>query len=363
MIRLRTPVSPLASSLNPYVPGEQPKPGEVFCKLNTNENPYPPSPAVHVAIENAIGGLPLYPDPTSSALCAAIASRHGLSVDQVFVGNGSDEVLAHCFPAFFCEQDAPVLFADITYSFYEVYAAFYRVPAIQIPLSEDFCVDVDTFVHTENAGILLANPNAPTGIALTPDEILRIVNAHPQSAVIVDEAYVEFGAQSLIPFIPRCPNLVIVRTLSKSHALAGLRVGYAVGNSLLIKALWAVKDSFNSYPLDRLAQAGATAALLDDEYTLMHCERIMRTRARFVETLRHRRFRVLESKANFVFASPPGGEAAALQTALRKRGILVRHFAKPRIAQWLRISVGTDESMNKLIEAIDKIGIESGGTK
>lgn len=347
------PISPLCRSLTPYVPGEQPKPGEDLLKLNTNENPYPPAPGVEGAIRRVIDRLALYPDPQSAGLCRAIAARHGVAENQVFVGNGSDEVLGLCFPAFFQRQPLPVAFADITYSFYEVYAGLFSTETAVIPLQPDFTMDVGAFIHTPNAGVLLANPNAPTGLCLSPDDILRIAAAHPHSAVVVDEAYVEFGAPSMIPYIPKQPNLVVVRTLSKSHALAGLRVGYAVGDAALIAALWTVKDSFNSFPLDQLAQAGAAAAIEDDDYTRAQCEKIMHTRDAFSTALKERGFAVLESRANFVFAKPPRGDAATLLKALRQQGILVRHFQKPRIQAWLRISIGTDAQMQRLLRAID----------
>ncbi len=352
---MRSPISPLAASLTPYVPGEQPKAGELLCKLNTNENPYPPAPGVTSAIHGAVISLPLYPDPKSHALCKAIANRHGVAIDQVFVGNGSDEVLALCFPAFFCEQPLPVAFANITYSFYDVFASLYRVDSTHIPLCDDFSMDVDAFVKTQNGGILIANPNAPTGIALDPQEILRIAQSHTQSAVVVDEAYVEFGASSMIPYIDQQPNILTVHTLSKSHALAGLRVGYAVGRADLIGALWAVKDSFNSYPLDHLAQAGATAAIQSDEYTLSQCNMIVDTRSWVEAAFQKRGFFVLKSAANFLFVRPPDGRAASLQQALRNHGILVRHFDKPRVNEWLRITIGTDTQMERLMNAIDLI--------
>ncbi len=352
---MRSPISPLARSLSPYVPGEQPKAGEILCKLNTNENSYPPAPGVIDAITKAVEYLPLYPDPMSSELCNAIATRHGVGVDQVFVGNGSDEVLALCFPTFFCEQGLPVAFADITYSFYEVYANLFRVPSVRIPLLDDFSMDVEAFLSTQNAGILLANPNAPTGKALLPKDILRIAQSHPQNAVVVDEAYVEFGAQSVISYISEQPNILVIRTLSKSHALAGLRVGYAIGSAELIRTLWTVKDSFNSYPLDRLAQAGATAAIQSDVYTRQQCQKVMATRDWTAAELSKRGFRVIESMSNFLFVRPKDGHALQLQKNLRTKGILVRHFQKNRIDEYLRITIGTNEQMNRLLSAIDEL--------
>ena len=352
---MRSPISPLAKSLSPYVPGEQPRAGEVLCKLNTNENPYPPAPGVNEAILKAAEYLPLYPDPTSAALCDAIAKRHGVDIDQIFVGNGSDEVLALCFPAYFCDQGLPVAYCDITYSFYEVYAKLFRVPIVQIPLLADFSVDVEAFIKTPNAGVLLANPNAPTGKTLPPQEILRIARSHPQSAVLVDEAYVEFGARSMISYIKDQPNILVVRTLSKSHALAGLRTGYAVGSKELIAALWSVKDSFNSYPLDRLAQAGATAAIKAEDYTQTQCQKVMQTRDRVTRELINRNFSVVESMSNYLFVRPKDGRAAELQKSLRTKGVLVRHFQKKRIEEYLRITVGSDEQMKRLLDALDEL--------
>lgn len=346
-------ISPLAQSLTPYVPGEQPRTDIPWIKLNTNENPYPPSPAVQPAIEQAIAHLPLYPEPTSRIVRQAVARRHGLTEQQVFIGNGSDDVLALCFPAFFQGQELPVRLADITYSFYQVYAALFGVPAETCPLDDAFQMPVDAFCQGPCAGVLLTNPNAPTGLSLPLCAIERVLQAQPDCLVLVDEAYVEFGAQSAVGLIDRYPNLLVVRTLSKSHGLAGLRVGYAMGQPPLIQALTSIKDSFNSYPVDRLAQAGAAAALADDAYTQHCCRKIIHTRAWFTQALRERGFDVLDSMANFVFARPADGDAVGLQAYLRSKGILVRHFDAPRIADRLRISIGTDCHMQALIEALD----------
>lgn len=347
-----TIISPLAGTLSPYVPGEQPKGASRVVKLNTNENPYPPSPQIDAALRSAAGALRLYPDPASLSLRQAIAKQEGLTADQVFVGNGSDEVLALCFPAFFVGQDRPVQFADITYSFYEVYARLFGVEVEKVPLTALFEMDLPSFCAGRAGGVLLPNPNAPTGIALSLCQIERVLRANPDCLVLIDEAYVAFGAQSAAQLIGRYPNLLVVRTLSKSHALAGLRVGYALGQAPLIHALTCVKDSFNSYPLDRLAQAGAQAAIEDAAYTRQRCDEIAQTRAWFVEALQERGFTVLPSLANFVFASPPDGDGAALFAFLRARGILVRHFDKPRISSYLRITIGTDEQMRALLSAL-----------
>ena len=272
------------------------------------------------------------------------------------MGNGSDEVLGLCFPAFFAGQAQPVQFADITYSFYEVYAQLFGVAVQKIPLTADFCIDLPAFCQGAAGGILIPNPNAPTGIALTLSEIEQILHTNPQCLVLIDEAYVAFGAQSAASLIGRYENLLVVRTLSKSHALAGLRVGYALGNRQLIHALTSVKDSFNSYPVDQLAQAGAQAAIEDAAYTQARCEEIQATRTWFCQELRDRGFTVLPSQANFVFASPPDGDGKGFFAKLRARQVLVRHFDKPRISGYLRITIGTREEMQALLDALDEEG-------
>ncbi len=346
-------LSPLLRTLCPYVPGEQPQSDLPLIKLNTNENPYPPSPRIHPALQEAASLLQLYPEPSCLLLRQSIASAEGLSPEQVFVGNGSDEVLALCFPAFFQKQPHPVLFADITYSFYEVYAQLFGVAVQTIPLRADFSLDVAAFCTTPAGGLLLPNPNAPTGLFLPLEEIERILLAHPQCVILVDEAYVAFGGTSAAGLIGRYPNLLVVRTLSKSHALAGLRVGYAMGQPALIEALHQVKDSFNSYTVDRLAQAAARAALEDGAYTARQCEKVVQTRAWFIEALKERGFSVLPSLANFVFASPSDKNAQAVFQKLRAHNVLVRYFKKPRIDQYLRITIGTDEQMHALLSALD----------
>lgn len=352
---MQSRISPLAQSLTPYVPGEQPRAGEVWTKLNTNENPYPPSEDVRKAIDAAMGQLALYPDPCALSLREAIAQQNGVAVEEVFVGNGSDEVLAMCFPAFFAGQPYPVRFADITYSFYKVYASLFSVEAQIVPLRDDYTMDVGAFCMPQCSGILIPNPNAPTGILLETGEIQRILRAHPDCVVVIDEAYIAFGGQSMVSWVRTYPNLLVVRTLSKSHALAGLRVGYAIGQKELITALTCIKDSFNSYPLDQLAQAGARAAILDEAYTRQQCQRVQHTRQWTTQQLRMRGFTVLDSAANFVFARPHEGDAARVHAALRARHVLVRYFPGLRTGQWLRISIGTDAQMHALMEALDTI--------
>ena len=336
--------------LTPYVPGEQPRrPGLV--KLNTNELPYGPGPRVLDAIRAATDDtLRLYPDPDSTALCRALARHHGLDPAQVFVGNGSDEVLAHAFQALL-RQDRPLLFPDITYSFYPVYCGLYDVAHETVPLDDALSVRIADYRRSCGA-IILANPNAPTGIALPLIEIEALLDDHPDVPVLIDEAYVDFGARTAIGLIRRHPNLLVVHTLSKSRALAGLRVGAAFGHPDLIEALGRVKDSFNSYPLGRLAQAGATVAIADDEWFEHVRGLVMASRDRLVDGLCRLGLVVLPSSANFVFACHPERTGAALQGALREAGVLVRHFERPRIADYLRITVGTDAQCDALLDAL-----------
>lgn len=339
--------------LEAYVPGEQPR-DRKYIKLNTNENPYPPSPKAVAAMNSAIGDdMRLYPDPECSELVEAIAARYGVEKEQVFVGNGSDEVLAMCFPAFF-DTDKTILFPDITYSFYPVYAELYQVPYETVALNGDFTVPVDALLRP-NGGVIIANPNAPTGIALPLDEIERIVAGNPDSVVIVDEAYVDFGGVSALPLINKYPNVLVVRTTSKSYSLAGLRVGWAMGDAALISALNTVKNSINSYTLDRIAIAGGAAAIADKEYFEGCCERVIATRQRSIAALSELGFRCLPSSTNFIFAAPTKIAAEELFKKLREHGVLVRYFKKPRIDGFLRISVGTDEEMDALITAVKAI--------
>ncbi len=342
--------SDLVAQLSPYVPGEQPKIANLV-KLNTNENPYPPSPRVVEAIRAATGdALRLYPDPTSEALRRAIATHHGLQPSQVFAGNGSDEVLAHAFLGLL-KHPQPLLFPDISYSFYPVYCGLYGIAHRTVPLDDGLAIRVDDYLQP-CGGIILPNPNAPTGRALPAADIERLLAAHPDTPVVVDEAYVDFGGETVIPLIHRYPNLLVVQTLSKSRSLAGLRVGFAAGHADLIEALVRVKDSFNSYPVDRLASAGAVAAYEDVAYFEKTRQAVIATRERTSAALRALGFEVLPSAANFVFARHPGHDGGALQRALRERGVLVRHFARPRIDQYLRISIGTDAESDALLAAL-----------
>lgn len=333
-----------AASISPYVAGEQPQ-GSDIIKLNTNENPYPPSPKALEVLKSFAGErLRLYPKPDGGSLKSAVAQIYGLSEEHVFCGNGSDEVLGLAFQAFF---DGDVVFPDITYSFYPVWADLYGISYRLVPLKSDFTIPMDELT---GGGVVLANPNAPTGIALGLDEVEFILQRNSEHVVIVDEAYASFGAGSAASLIPKYPNLLIVSTMSKSHALAGLRVAFALGQPHLIQGLVRIRDSFNSYPLDMIAQDAAAAAILDTDYCAAMSEKIMATRERTTERLGELGFKVLQSKANFVFASHPGVSAAALKKYLAENSIYVRHFNKPRIYDYLRITIGTDEQMDKLIE-------------
>lgn len=345
------------ADLIPYTPGEQPKVDNLL-KLNTNENPYGPSPGALRAIKAAANDrLRLYSDPASSALSEAIAQRHGLETDQVFVGNGSDEVLAHVFNGLFLRGGRKLLMPDVTYSFYPTYCRLFDIPHLTIPLSEDFSLNPQDYANEQvrgAAGIIFANPNAPTSLALDLDQIARIAVANPETVVVVDEAYVDFGAESAVNLLADHENVLVIQTFSKSRSLAGLRVGFAMGSAQLIEGLRRVKDSFNSYPLDMLAQAGALAALQDETYFERTRKAIMDTRDQLALDLTQMGFDVLPSKANFVFARHRSSDAVKLATALRERGILVRHFAQPRIDQYLRITVGTDDDCARLARSWQK---------
>jgi histidinol-phosphate aminotransferase len=356
--------SEVVHGLTPYVPGEQPR-IDGLIKLNTNECPYPPSDKVLQAIAaQTTGDLRLYPDPQATGLRAAIAHHHGLKAEQVFVGNGSDEVLAHAFMALL-RHPAPLLHPDISYSFYPVYARLYGIETREIALRADFSIAVDDYLQGgPNGGIIFPNPNAPTGMALPLAEVERLLAGNPDSVVVVDEAYVDFGAQTAATLIDRYPQLLVIRTLSKAWALAGLRVGYALGHPDLIDALSRVKDSFNSYPLDRLALAGATAALSDAAWLAQTSARIQASREALSEGLRARGFEVLPSQANFVFARHPSHEGARLAAHLREQRILVRQFARPqRIADFLRITIGTPQQCEALLNAYDAVAQQTAASR
>lgn len=351
--------SALVSSLTPYVPGEQPKIANL-TKLNTNENPYPPSPRVLAAMEaelaNGGAALRLYPDPNADRLKVAIANyhaAHGITPRHVFVGNGSDEVLAHAFQALL-KHEQPLLFPDISYSFYPVYCGLYDIDSVTIPLADDFSIRVEDYARP-CGGIVFANPNAPTGRLLALPEIEKLLISQPNAVVLVDEAYVDFGGESAISLVQRYPNLLVAQTLSKSRSLAGLRVGFAIGHPDLIEALERVKNSFNSYPLDRLAIVGAEASFADEEYFQASCGKVIASREKLIAGLQGLGFEVIPSAANFVFARHLERDAAQIAAGLRERGVIVRHFKLPRIDQYLRISVGTDGECGVLLGALAQI--------
>jgi histidinol-phosphate aminotransferase len=345
--------SELARNLSPYVPGEQPQlPGLV--KLNTNESPFGPSPKAVEAVRAAAGDtLRLYPDPQSARLREVLADYHKVAPDQVFVGNGSDEVLAHAFAALL-KQSQPLRFPDVTYSFYPVYCRLLGIAHDTVPLDAAMRVRVDDYLGRAGPAII-ANPNAPTGIALPRAEIARLAEGRAESPVVVDEAYVDFGAETAIPLIHDHSNLLVVQTMSKSRALAGLRVGYALGDAGLIEALTRVKDSFNSYPLGRPAQAGAIASIEDEDHFQQTRAAVMRNRAVLTRALTALGFDVLPSSANFVFARHPDRSGQALAAALRERAVLVRHFSGPRVAEFLRITIGSEAELARLTQALGEI--------
>src|SRR5260221_3479360 len=345
--------SSLTHDLRPYVPGEQPRMVELV-KLNTNESPIGPSPRVLEAIRGeATDTLRLYPDPQATALRAALASYHQVRPEQVFVGNGSDEVLAPTFAALL-KHDAPLLFPDITYSFYPVYCRLFGIPHEAVPLDQAMRIRVADYRRPAGA-IIVPNPNAPTGVALSRAQIATLLEDHPDAPVVIDEAYVDFGAETAIPLVANHPNLLVVQTMSKSRSLAGLRVGYAIGDVALIEALTRVKDSFNSYPLGSPAQAGAIASVEDEAYFQDSRARVIALRRRLNEGLAQLGFEALPSAANFVFARHPAHEGAALAAALRQRTVIVRHFAAPRISDYLRITVGADGQTDRLLSALSQI--------
>ena len=345
--------SSVVQNIIPYTPGEQPKLSNLI-KLNTNENPYGPSPKVLEAVKaEAADTLRLYPDPNSDRVKAAVAAYYGLTPSQVFVGNGSDEVLAFVFQALL-KHEKPLLFPDITYSFYPVYCRVYEMNYETVPVTGDLAIKLDDYLRP-NGGIIFPNPNAPTGRSVTLSAIGELLEKNTESVVVIDEAYVDFGAESAVPLVDRYPNLLVVQTLSKARSLAGLRVGFAMGHPMLIEALDRVKNSFNSYPLDRFAIAGAAAALEDKAYFEKTRDRIIRTRESLVRKLRELGFEVLPSVANFIFVRHPERDAVDLARRLRERSIIVRHFPLPRIEQYLRITVGTDEQCEVLVSSLAEI--------
>jgi histidinol-phosphate aminotransferase len=345
--------SPFVKDLVPYVPGEQPKLAKLV-KLNTNENPYGPSPKAVAAMQAELGdNLRLYPDPNSDRLKQAVADYYGVSTAQVFVGNGSDEVLAHAFYGLF-QHGKPLLFPDVTYSFYPVYCGLYGVPYEAVPLDEQFQIRTEDYARP-NGGIIFPNPNAPTGCLLPLGAVERLLQGSPDSVVVVDEAYIDFGGETAIKLVDRYPNLLVTQTLSKSRSLAGLRVGIAVGHPDLIEALERIKNSFNSYPLDRMAIVGAAAAFEDEAHFRETCQLVIDSREQVVTALSGLGFEVLPSAANFIFARHPRKDAGELAAALREHGVIVRHFKQQRIAQFLRITIGNPEQNQALLDALGQV--------
>jgi histidinol-phosphate aminotransferase len=325
-----------------------------LVKLNTNENPFGPSPKVIEAIQAELNdSLRLYPDPEGESLRQTIAAYHKVKPEQVFLGNGSDEVLAHIFFGLF-QHGEPILFPDITYSFYPVYCGLYNIESKKIPLTENFEIDPDDFKQP-NGGVIFPNPNAPTGMYLGLQHVEEILAANPDRVVVVDEAYIDFGGESAITLVDKYPNLLVSQTLSKARSLAGLRVGFAVGHPDLIEALNRVKNSFNSYPLDRLALAGAKAAYEDEAWFRKCCDGVISERERVTAAFEDLGFEVLPSKANFIFARHKEQSGEVLAKGLREQGIIVRHFNKPRISEFLRITIGTDEQNDALIAGLQSL--------
>jgi len=345
--------SAFVHDLVPYVPGEQPRIANLV-KLNTNENPYGPSPKAIAAMQAELGdGLRLYPDPSSDLLKQAIAGYYGIDKSFIFVGNGSDEVLAHVFHGLL-KHSRPILFPDITYSFYPVYCGLYGIPFTPVPLDSRFEIDLDIY-PAGNGGVIFPNPNAPTGIATPLAAIEKLLQRNTESVVVIDEAYVDFGGESAVALVTRYPNLLVTQTLSKSRALAGLRVGLAIGHPLLIEALERIKNSFNSYPLGRMAIVGGAAAFADREHFEKTRQAVMVSREQLVAEMAALGFEVLPSAANFVFARHPGHDAALLALKLRERSVIVRHFKLPRIEQFLRITIGAPEQNAALVAALKEI--------
>ena len=347
--------SPAVHALSPYVAGEQPQRDDLV-KLNTNESPFAPSPAVASALQAFdVEQLRLYPDPDSTQLKQCIAAYHGLQAEQVFVGNGSDEVLAHTFYAFF-QQQKPLLFPDITYSFYPVYCRLYNIAFEKVALDQNYRINLDAYA-ADNGGIIFANPNAPTGILLSLDELASLLQRNRNSVVVVDEAYIDFAPSesSALSLLASYPNLLVIRTLSKSRSLAGLRLGYALGSEQLIQGLQRVKDSFNSYPIDRLASELVCASFNDEAYFQRCVMALIEQRESLLAELAERGMATLPSAANFFMLHFPDGRAQEVFLALREKGVIVRYFDKPRLQDYLRITVGSKEQNRALLNALDDV--------
>lgn len=337
--------------LTPYVPGEQ-RTGPDIVKLNTNENPYPPSPEVIDALRAVSGdALRRYPDPESTELRQTLADYHGLNINQVFVGNGSDEILALAFLTFFANGKA-LQFPDISYSFYPVYCNLYSIEANTVSLEQDYSLDLERF-RPNAGGIIFPNPNAPTACDVSLDAVTNLLDRHTDHVLLVDEAYADFGAQSVVSLVNKYPNLLVSHTFSKGRSMAGLRLGVAFGDSNLIEGLQRVKNSFNSYPVDVMAQAAGIASIKDNTYYRETVDKIIKTRQHTISALKDKGFDVLPSAANFVFARPVDGNAAGVYEKLHQAGVLVRYWSKPRLDEWLRISIGTPDEMARLLSCLD----------
>lgn len=344
------------TKLTPYVPGEQPQ-DRSYIKLNTNENPYAPAPGVAEALRSYdVENLRRYPDPNADALCRLIAETHGIKREQVMVGNGSDEILSFVFFAFFDSSKGPLLFPEHTYSFYPVYCDYYGIDYKKVSLDEDYLVNIDRFLAEQGCGLIFPNPNAPTGMLLSLDEVTRLMERWPEDrVVVVDEAYIDFGGESAVALIDRFPNLLVVRTYSKSYSLAGSRLGWAMGSEALIRALYAVKDSFNSYPVDTLTQKAGMAAMADREWFDKTRSMVMAERERVSEALSAKGWKVLPSEANFVFAGAPDRDGKAVYEGLKAQGVLVRFFNKEGLTPFVRITIGTAEENTALLHAVDSL--------
>ncbi len=340
--------SEMAKRAVPYTPGEQPR-DQVYIKLNTNECPYPPSPALK-DIDMKLEQLRLYPDPTAQKLRKEIAARYHLNADEVFVGNGSDEVLAFSFMAF-TSKDIPISYADITYSFYPVYARIFQSSERIVPLRKDFELNLDDY-EGGNGPVIIANPNAPTGLAISTERMVRFLEENPQRLLIVDEAYVDFGADTMAAYIHQYPNLLVIQTFSKSRALAGARLGFALGQVNLIEALDRIKNSFNSYTISRFTQEAGAASMADEAYFQWTCRQIIETRDALIVQLREKGFEVTDSKTNFLWMRKEGFSGEALYQGLRSRGILVRHFQAEAIKDYIRVTIGTKEDMEQFKAAL-----------
>ena len=340
--------------VTPYVPGEQPQ-GNDIVKLNTNENPYPPSPEVKKVIEGLnTDRFAKYPDPTAAELVGELADYHGVGKENIFVGTGSDDVLSTAFLAFF-NSEKEIVFPDVTYSFYPVWAEVYRIPYREIPVNDDFRLKVSDYLPEGDGfgGVVIANPNAPTGIAMALDDIEKIVAANSGCVVIIDEAYVDYGGQTALPLLKKYENLVVVRTFSKSRAMAGARIGYAIGGDKIIKELYDVAQSINSYTMTYDSLLIGAASVRDDEYFKDRIKAVINTRNNTVKELEKRGFTVLPSSSNFVFARPADGDAEGVFNKLRNKEIYVRFFSKEKTKEYLRITIGTDEQMERMFEALD----------